>query len=1013
VSVRKGGAKGGGRKQGGRRKAAGRAAKGRPKKAAARKKAVSRKKAAPRNKAARKSPRKSVRKKAAKRSAKRAAKRSGRKSTAGRKSAPKKLARKTAARRPARSTTKVGRKRAPTRRRTLARRKVPAGRVYAFGDGKADGDAELRELLGGKGANLAEMTRLGVPVPPGFTISTAVCADFNRDGELPADTREAVASGLSRVERIMGAGFGDPERPLLVSVRSGARVSMPGMMDTVLNLGLNDDTVRGLAVHADERFAWDSYRRFVQMYGDVVLGLDHARFAARLEALKARRGVLLDTAVEAADWRQLVVEYLEIVEEGTGRPFPQDPMEQLWGAIGAVFGSWNNDRARTYRRLNDIEESWGTAVNVQAMVFGNMGDDCATGVAFTRDPSTGRKVFYGEYLKNAQGEDVVAGIRTPQPLNEASRSSDTLELATLEREMPEVYRELVAIQERLERHYRDMQDIEFTVQQGQLWMLQTRNGKRTSQAAVQIAVDLANEGVLSREEALVRVDAEALDQLLHPMLDPEAPRDVLARGLPASPGAACGRIVLSADQAEARAKGGEKVVLVRIETSPDDIHGMHAAEGVLTARGGMTSHAAVVARGMGKCCVSGCGDLEVDFASGEVHIGDAVLRDGDLLTLDGSTGEVMRGEVPTVLPELGGAFQELMGWADEVRRLRVRTNADTPQDAAVAREFGAEGIGLCRTEHMFFEPGRILAVREMILAQDAEAREAALAKLLPMQQGDFEGLFETMQGMPVTIRLLDPPLHEFLPQTDEELGAVAGALGTSRATVRAKVEALREFNPMLGHRGCRLGVTYPEIYRMQVTAIVRAACTVAERGVKVVPEIMLPLVSHEGELALLREQVEGTVEQELARHPASAERVHPAIGTMIEVPRAALTADRLARHADFFSFGTNDLTQMAFALSRDDTGKFLPEYIESGILEDDPFVSIDREGIGQLVRFGVDGGRRTRPDLKLGVCGEHGGDPKSIAFFASVGLDYVSCSPYRVPVARLAAAQAAVAQEGR
>jgi pyruvate,orthophosphate dikinase len=804
----------------------------------------------------------------------------------------------------------------------------------------------------------------------------------------------------------MNMRFGDPERPLLVSIRSGARASMPGMMDTVLNLGLNNETVRGLAAMADDRFAYDSYRRFIQMYGDVVLGVPHDRFEHRLDAEKEARGVKLDTELSGEDLRRVVAGFLEIVEESTGKAFPQDPQKQLWGAIGAVFGSWQNQRAIAYRRIHDIPDSWGTAVNVQSMVFGNMGDNCATGVAFTRDPSNGERNFYGEYLKNAQGEDVVAGIRTPQPINESSRVADTADLPTLEREMPKAYHELVRIYKRLEKHYRDMQDIEFTIQNGTLWMLQTRSGKRTTGAAVRIAVDMARERLITREEAIMRIDPHSLDQLLHPTIDRDRTSEVVARGLPASPGAAAGEVVFSADQAEARSKGGAKVILVRTETSPEDIVGMHASEGILTAKGGMTSHAAVVARGMGKSCVAGCAALAINYEQGVMRIGEHLVREGDPITIDGSTGEVMLGLAATVIPELGGAFNELMKWTDRVRLLKVRTNADTPQDAEVARRFGAEGIGLCRTEHMFFEPGRILAVREMILASDGAAREVALAKLLPMQRDDFEGIFRVMDGLPVTIRLLDPPLHEFLPQTDEDIHAVAAALGTSIGDVRHKLEALHEFNPMLGHRGCRLGITYPEIYAMQVRAITEAACRVAAAGIKVKPEIMIPLVSHERELSVLRALAEKVIAEVLQETKGS--RVRPLIGTMIEVPRAAMTADAIAHHADFFSFGTNDLTQMGYALSRDDAGSFLPQYVEDGLIDADPFVSIDEGGIGQLVRLGAEGGRATRPDLKLGVCGEHGGDPASVRFFASVGLDYVSCSPYRVPLARLAAAQAAI-----
>jgi pyruvate,orthophosphate dikinase len=896
-----------------------------------------------------------------------------------------------------------------TRTPKPARAPGPERTIYFFGNGQALGRGDMKELLGGKGANLAEMTRLGVPVPPGFTISTRVCAHFDAaHGRIPEAVKRDALAALARVERIVGKRFGDPQNPLLVSVRSGARASMPGMMDTILNLGLNDRTAAGLAALAGERFAYDSYRRFVQMYGDVVLEVPHERFEAQLEGLKEQRGVHQDTELSAEDLRRLVGEYLEIVRDTTGAPFPQDPAEQLWGAVAAVFRSWRNDRARRYREIHAIPEDWGTAVNVQAMVFGNMGDDCATGVAFTRNPSTGERLFYGEYLKNAQGEDVVAGIRTPQPINKSSRTDESSHLPTLEAEMPRAYKELVRIYQRLEKHYREMQDIEFTIERGKLWMLQTRTGKRTVRAAVKIAVDMAKEGLISREVAVSRVAPESLEKLLHPTLDPNAERELIAKGLPASPGAAVGRIVLSADEAEARAKSGERVVLVRIETSPDDIHGMHAAEGILTARGGMTSHAAVVARGMGKCCVAGCGALRVDPATQELRVNGHVLRAGDWITLDGATGEVFRGQVPTVTPEMGGAFADLMRWADKIRRLRVRTNADTPGDAKLAREFGAEGIGLCRTEHMFFEPSRILAVREMILASDLAARERALAKLLPMQRGDFDGILRAMHGLPVTIRLLDPPLHEFLPHGDDEIHEVAEALGSNAAVVRAKVEELKEFNPMLGHRGCRLGISFPEIYRMQVRAIMEAACDVEADGGRgrVQPEIMLPLIAHKGELALLRKLVEEEVAAVLAERPGA--RVRPTVGTMIEVPRAALIADQLAELADFFSFGTNDLTQTGYALSRDDAGKFLPDYVERGILADDPFVSIDEDGIGALMRIGLEGGRRTRPGLKIGICGEHGGDPKSVRFCARLGFDYVSCSPFRVPVARLAAAQAAV-----
>ena len=882
-------------------------------------------------------------------------------------------------------------------------------RVYFFGDGRADGRAALRDVLGGKGANLAEMTRLGIPVPPGFTISTAVAREFARSGgRLPRVVTEQARAALRRVERSAGARFGDAERPLLVSVRSGAPVSMPGMLDTVLNLGICDAVLPGLAARAGARFAWDSYRRFVQMFGDVVLGVPHERFESGLEACRDAAGVRSDAELEAVDLEALAREFLAIVEQHTGRPFPQQPEAQLWGAVGAVFRSWHNDRARRYRRLHGISDELGTAVNVQAMVFGNMGDDCATGVAFTRDPSDGAKVFYGEYLVNAQGEDVVAGIRTPRPINAHGRATAGVPgEPTLEEEMPRAYRELVRIARRLERHYRDMQDIEFTIQQGRLWLLQTRSGKRTARASVRIAVDMARERLISRDEAIARVDPYRLDDLLHPTLDPAATREPIARGLPASPGAAVGVVALSADAAEARARAGEKVILVRTETSPDDIHGMHAAEGVLTARGGMTSHAAVVARGMGKCCIVGCDALRVDLARGEIRLGGVTLREGDALTLDGGSGEVMRGRLPTVTPELGSSFAVLMRWADRVRRLRVRTNADTPHDAEVARSFGAEGIGLCRTEHMFFEPARILAMRQLILASDAAARVRALARLQPVQHADFVGIFRVMNGLPVTIRLLDPPLHEFLPHAPAEVREVAESLGTDEASVRAKIDALHEQNPMLGHRGCRLGITFPEIYQMQARAIAGAAREVAEAGGALRPEIMIPLVSHAGELERLRELVLHEVEETLA---GSRARVPFRIGTMIEVPRAALTADRIARSADFFSFGTNDLTQMTYALSRDDAARFLPAYLETGILSEDPFTSIDEEGIGALVELAVQRGRRERPGLKLGLCGEHGGDPKSVRFCERAGLDYVSCSPFRVPIARLAAAQAALAE---
>ena len=1006
------------------RKASG--SKGVRKKSAAKKSAPKQggKKSSAKKKSAKKksAKKKSAKKKSAKK--KSAKKKSTKKKSAKKKSAKKASARKKAAKKPdpVRTRKKVAARGVGGEAKGVQRgsRAVvlggaapdnPSRRVFFFGDGEADGSASMRSLLGGKGANLAEMTLLGVPVPPGFTLSTAVCSEFqSRRMKLSPAVKADVLTALARVEKLMGLRFGDPERPLLVSVRSGARVSMPGMMDTVLNLGLTDVTVKGLAGLADERFAYDSYRRFIQMYSDVVLGISLDRFEFLLERAKSRAKVSLDTDLEASDWRSLVADYMEVVEEQTGRPFPQNPREQLWGAITAVFRSWGNDRAIAYRKLHRIEDAWGTAVNIQSMVFGNMGEDCATGVAFTRNPSTGESNFYGEYLKNAQGEDVVAGVRTPQPINRSSRVSESEGLPTLESEMPEAYAELCGIYKSLEKHYREMQDIEFTIQAGKLWILQTRNGKRTSFAAVRIAVDMVKERLISREEAILRVDASSVDQLLHPTIDRSADLTVIARGLPASPGAAVGRVVFSAGAAESRAKAGEKVILVRTETSPDDILGMHAAEGVLTAKGGMTSHAAVVARGMGKSCVAGCSALTIDYAKAELRVEDHRVAAGEWITIDGSTGDVMLGSAPTVTPELSPEFMELMQWTDRISRMKVRTNADTPEDAQLARNFGACGIGLCRTEHMFFEPQRILIVRQMILAHDLASREAALAGLLPVQRKDFEGIFRAMDGLPVTVRLLDPPLHEFLPQNDEDVEAVAKSMGIPIQELRARLEALREFNPMLGHRGCRLGVSYPEIYRMQVRAITEAACAVAAEGLTVKPEIMVPLIAHSRELSLLRAEVERVIAAVRQENPGT--RVRPSIGTMIEVPRAALTADVIAEHADFFSFGTNDLTQMGYAMSRDDANSFLPDYIEQGILREDPFASIDEEGIGQLVRMGAELGRKTRPGLKLGVCGEHGGDPKSVRFFAKLGLDYVSCSPYRVPAARLAAAQA-VAAVGR
>jgi pyruvate,orthophosphate dikinase len=878
--------------------------------------------------------------------------------------------------------------------------------VYGFGAGKADGRADMRNLLGGKGANLAEMSSLGLPVPPGFTITTEVCAHYYANGKAyPADLEAQVAAALARIESTVGARFGDAAHPLLVSVRSGARVSMPGMMDTVLNLGLNDATVEGLAAKSgDARFAYDSYRRFIQMFGSVVLGVDHHNFEEILDLHKEDRGVALDTELSAEDWKTVVAGYKAKIEEELGKPFPQEPRQQLWAAIGAVFGSWHTPRAVTYRRLHDIPEGWGTAVNVQAMVFGNMGGDCATGVAFTRNPSTGANEFYGEYLVNAQGEDVVAGIRTPQHLTVAGKKANRSTLPTMEEEMPKLFAELDAVRRKLEQHYRDMQDIEFTVQQGRLWMLQTRTGKRTAAAALKIAVDMVAERLIDKRQAVQRIDPASLDQLLHPTLDPKAPRKVIARGLPASPGAAAGKAVFTADEAEDRATKGEKVILVRLETSPEDIHGMHAAEGILTARGGMTSHAAVVARGMGRPCVSGASDLRVDTQAGTMSVRGVTVRSGDLITIDGGTGEVMLGQVPTIQPDLSGDFAQLMAWADETRRLKVRTNAETPADARTARRFGAEGIGLCRTEHMFFEGDRIVAMREMIMAEDATGRRAALAKILPMQRADFVELFRIMRGLPVTIRLLDPPLHEFLPHTTAEMEEVARAAGLGLETVRYRAAMLKEANPMLGHRGCRLGITYPEIYEMQARAIFEAAAELQkESGETVEAEIMIPLVAWSKELAMLKELVD-RVAGEVAK--ASGRRIPYLVGTMIELPRAALRAQDIAESAQFFSFGTNDLTQTTYGLSRDDSARFLNAYERAGILTQDPFVTLDTAGVGELVRIAAERGRKRRPDLKLGICGEHGGDPASIRFCAEVGLDYVSCSPYRVPIAKLAAAQA-------
>ena len=878
--------------------------------------------------------------------------------------------------------------------------------VYLFGGRatKAEGNADMKALLGGKGANLAEMTNLGIPVPPGFTISTEVCTIYYETKGVPKEVKTQVKDALRKVEKTMGLTFGDPEAPLLFSVRSGARASMPGMMDTVLNLGLNDASVQGLVkMSGNERFAYDCYRRFIQMYSDVVMGADAHVLDEEFEKMKKKKGVKLDTELNANDLKKIVQIFKEKVEHLTGKPVPTDPMDQLWGGIEAVFGSWDTPRAITYRKLNNIPDTWGTAVNVQAMVFGNMGNSSATGVAFTRDPSTGEKVFYGEYLINAQGEDVVAGIRTPMPININGKRDPSH--VSLEEAMAEQYKQLVEIYTTLERHYKDMQDIEFTIQEGNLWMLQTRTGKRTAAAAVRIAVEMMDEGLITKEAAILRVDPDQINQLLHPMIDPKAKKNVIGKGLPASPGAAVGRMVFSAEDAEREAEKGEKVILVRIETSPEDIHGMSVAQGILTARGGMTSHAAVVARGMGKCCVSGCSDLSIDYDKQLCTIGGKKMKKGDYISLDGTKGEVILGKVQTMNPSLSGAFGTIMEWADEYRKLGVRTNADTPKDAKIAREFGAEGIGLCRTEHMFFEGNRILAVREMILAKDETGRRKALEKILPMQKGDFKEIFEEMDGLPVTIRLLDPPLHEFLPNTEEDLAAVAKDMKAPIDDLRAKRDTLHETNPMLGHRGCRLGITFPEIYEMQVRAIMEAACEASKNGVEVEPEIMIPLVSHVKELEILRNMTVSIADEIMQKYGVKLKYM---VGTMIELPRAAITADEIAEQAEFFSFGTNDLTQTTFGLSRDDAGKFLPDYVAKKILPKDPFMSLDQTGVGELIKIGISKGRKTREALKVGICGEHGGDPASIDFCHREGMNYVSCSPYRVPIARLAAAQAAL-----
>ena len=880
--------------------------------------------------------------------------------------------------------------------------------VYTFGDGKAEGKAGLRDLLGGKGANLAEMANLGLPVPPGFTIPTSVCTYFYaHDKSYPSALKGQVEKALDHVGKLTGKAFGDSSNPLLVSVRSGGRASMPGMMDTVLNLGLNDKTVEALAeLSGDRRFAYDSYRRFITMYSDVVLGFEHHHFEDILDTFKDGQGYTLDTDLSGDDWVELVGKYKEAVARETGKDFPQDPHEQLWGAIGAVFSSWMNARAVTYRRLHDIPESWGTAVNVQAMVFGNMGETSATGVAFTRNPSTGESKLYGEFLINAQGEDVVAGIRTPQDITEEARQESGSDKPSMESAMPEAFKELTRFYTLLEKHYRDMQDMEFTVEQGKLWMLQTRGGKRTAKAALRIAVELANEGLISKKDAVMRIDPASLDQLLHPTIDPGAKRDVIATGLPASPGAASGEIVFSSDEAAKLQADGRNVILVRVETSPEDIHGMHAAEGILTTRGGMTSHAAVVARGMGKPCVSGCGAIRVDYGRGTMSIGSRTFKTGDVITIDGSLGQVLAGRMPMIEPKLSGEFGTLMGWADQVRKLGVRVNADTPEDARTAIKFGGEGIGLCRTEHMFFEETRIRTVREMILSEDEQSRRAALSKLLPMQRADFVELFEIMKGLPVTIRLLDPPLHEFLPHTQAEIEEVARAMNTDPRRLADRARDLAEFNPMLGFRGCRLAIAYPEIAEMQARAIFEAAVEAEKRTSKAVGlEVMVPLIATKAEFDLVKARIDATAQSVMKE---TGKKLVYQVGTMIELPRACLMAGDVAQTAEFFSFGTNDLTQTTYGISRDDAASFLGTYVSKGILEIDPFISVDRDGVGELVKIGVSRGRKTRPDLKVGICGEHGGDPASVAFCHEIGLDYVSCSPYRVPIARLAAAQAAL-----
>ena len=879
--------------------------------------------------------------------------------------------------------------------------------VYNFSKTPKKDKTGLKNLLGGKGANLSEMIKIGLPVPPGFTISTEACNEFyKRNRKNPVGLDKQVKSAIKDVEKKIGKKFGDKKNPLLVSVRSGARVSMPGMMDTVLNLGLNDETVLGLAAKTkNETFAYDSYRRFIQMYSNVVLGVDHHNFEDLIENYKLTKGVTLDTDLDAEDWKKLIKDFRDVIKREIKKDFPQDVYQQLWGAVGAVFQSWRNQRAKTYRKLNNIPEEWGTAVNVQSMVFGNMGDDCATGVAFTRNPSTGEKSFYGEYLINAQGEDVVAGIRTPQNITKKARLEAKSDALSMEETMPKVYGQLVQIYKKLEKHYKDMQDIEFTVENKKLWMLQTRSGKRTAKAAIKIAVDMVKENLIKKDEALLRIDPKMLDTLLHPTLDPKAEKDIIAKGLPASPGAASGKITFSADDAETSKSQNQKTILVRLETSPEDIHGMNAAEGILTCRGGMTSHAAVVARGMGKPCVSGSGTIQIDYQSKEFKVGNRVFKEGEIITIDGSSGEVMSGEVKTIKPDISGDFSKIMSWADKTRKMQVRTNAETPLDTKVAREFGAEGIGLCRTEHMFFDEERILYVRQMILSKSKEDRSEALGKILPFQKKDFYEIFSIMKGLPVTIRLLDPPLHEFLPKSEKEISSVASSLGISEKEIKDRISDLHEENPMLGHRGCRLAISYPEIYEMQCEAIFEAVLQCKKEKIKVLPEIMIPLVATGQELEILKELVDSKAKEISKKYNQKLDYM---VGTMIELPRAALNAHDISKHADFFSFGTNDLTQTTLGISRDDAGKFLDDYVDNNIFKIDPFVSIDVKGVGQLVELACKNAKKNKSKIKLGICGEHGGDPDSIMFCQKAGLNYVSCSPYRVPIARLSAAQAKI-----